>query len=78
MVNKCGFSISNSTFYMNYQEFRIVELRSSGVENLNDEKIAELILLEEEEDMNTSIYPMLKYYSRYICKQPTSSDQGKR
>ena len=43
------FSISNFTFYMNYQEFRIVVLRSSGVENLNDEEIAELILLEEEE-----------------------------
>ncbi|WZY77092.1 hypothetical protein YC2023_023476 [Brassica napus] len=58
---------------MNYQEFRIAELRSSGVENLNDEKIAELVLLEEEEDMNTSIYPMLQYYSRYICKQPTKA-----
>ena len=62
---------------MNYQEFRIVELRSSGVVNLNDEEIAELILLEEEEAMNTSISPMLQYYSRYFCKRPMSSDQGK-
>ncbi|XP_056856961.1 uncharacterized protein LOC108817370 isoform X2 [Raphanus sativus] len=58
-------------------EFRIAELRSNGVENLNDEEIAELFLLEEEEAMSTCISPMLQHYSRYFCKRPTSSDPEK-
>lgn len=62
---------------MNYQEFRIVELCSNGVENLNDEEIAELFLLEEEEAMSTCISPMLQHYSRYFCKRPTRSDPEK-
>lgn len=62
---------------MNYQKFQIAELCSNGVGNLNDEEIAELILLEEEEAMSTCISPMLQHYLRYFCKRLTSSDPKK-
>lgn len=62
---------------MNYQKFWIDALHSNEIENFNNEVIAELILLEQEKAMNTCISPMLQYYRRYFCKQPTSSDQVK-
>jgi len=48
---------------LKYQE-RIVELRSLGIENLDDEEIAEFMLLEEEANMEECIARMLQYYTR--------------
>lgn len=45
LVNRCFFFKFNSTFYMNYHDFQIIQLGSNRVKNINDEEIAELILL---------------------------------
>ncbi|CAH2047184.1 unnamed protein product, partial [Thlaspi arvense] len=58
-------------------ELRIAELHLRGIENLSNEEIAELILLEEAEILETHISPVMEYYGKYFCKKPMSKDTGK-
>ncbi|XP_010463088.1 PREDICTED: uncharacterized protein LOC104743739 [Camelina sativa] len=56
--------------------FRIAELHLRGIENLLDEEIAELILLEEAEILETDISPLMEYYGKFFCKEPETQDRG--
>ncbi|CAH2047172.1 unnamed protein product [Thlaspi arvense] len=58
-------------------ELRIAELHLRGIENLSNEEIAELILLEEAEILETHISPVMEYYGKYFYKKPMSKDTGK-
>ncbi|CAH2069786.1 unnamed protein product, partial [Thlaspi arvense] len=72
---------ASSSFGARYGLFetklRIAELHLRGIENLSDEEIAELILLEEAEILETHISPVIEYYGKYFCKKPMPKDTGK-
>lgn len=58
------------------QEVRIAELRLRGIQNLTDEELAELMLLEEEDFLQSYMQPMMNYYGIYFCKNPMNREWG--
>ncbi|KAG2328347.1 hypothetical protein Bca52824_011075 [Brassica carinata] len=57
-------------------ELRILELRSRGIENLDEDEIMELMLLEEEEFLQRYMHPILQYYKTNFFKEPMNKDWG--
>ncbi|KAH0903146.1 hypothetical protein HID58_042649, partial [Brassica napus] len=57
-------------------ELRILELRSRGIQNLNEDELMELILLEEEEFLQRYMHPILEYYKTNFFKEPMNKDWG--
>ncbi|KAG2249755.1 hypothetical protein Bca52824_089383 [Brassica carinata] len=57
-------------------ELRILELRSRGIQNLNEDELMELMLLEEEEFLQRYMHPILEYYKTNFFKQPMNKDWG--
>lgn len=58
------------------QELRIIELRSRGLQNLNEDELMELMLLEEEEFIQRYMHPIVEYYKKNFCKQPMNEEWG--
>ncbi|KAH0910705.1 hypothetical protein HID58_034026 [Brassica napus] len=57
-------------------ELRILELRSRGIQNLNEDELMELMLLEEEEFLQRYMHPILEYYKTNFFKEPMNKDWG--
>lgn len=71
--------MSNEAFHMfiNFQAFRICQLRSQNIHMLSYEERIELWNLENEQFEELVIEPTLTYYDRYFHRAPARTNGGK-